>query len=405
MRRIPALVLAVSVGLLVGVPAACGESPPADPGAAAEGQAAVIKTLPGIVVDTKAGEVRLEGKVVQRSAALELFLCGQNTREHESVLVTRAKPSHVTFALALLGLEPGKPGFATEGGAFSPPAGEVVDVLVRFTAEKTEDGKKVKEVVELPAWRLLRPAGSEHGLERAIEWVYVGRPEQDALKAADREGTVIGLSNFRDAVIDVPFESSDVNASLLYQANPEVVPEVGTPVEILIRPAGKRIAPQKVEIQVLLLKGKPPMLDGKSMDLQTLRETVNGIPASVRSAVLRADAEESFGRVMEVRDVLRDALMSVHLMAVKGDALKTPDGEAPAPLPVTVTADDKVRVGDKTVSLDEFRKQAGTLLKGVERVVLSAEPKGSWKTVAEVMTIARECGVVATVSRNPAAKE
>lgn len=408
MRRIPAWVFLASIGFLVSVPAACAESPSSDKaGAKAEGQGAVIKTLPGIVVDMKAKEVRLEGKVVQRSAGLELLVCGPNTREHESVIVTRAKPSHVTFALALLGLEPGKPGFATEGGAFSPAAGDLLDITVRFTAEKTEGDRREKQVVELPAWRLLRPAGTELGLERAIEWVYVGRPEEAALKAADREGTVVGLANFPDAVIDVPFESSDVNAGLLYQANPDVVPEVGTPVELIIRPVGKRVAAPKVEIQVVLLKGKPPLLDGKPMELDRFRETVNAIPARVRTAVLKADAEESFGRVMTVRDILRDALMSVHLVAIKAEDVEPSGGQpaAPPPLALTVTADDKVRVGDKTLSLDEFRKQAGNLLKGVDRVILAAEPKGSWKTVAEVMTVARECGVVATVSKGAAPNE
>jgi len=387
-------ILAVVAGMTAVV--AVGRAEESTPAAEGEG-ATVIRTLPGIVVDRQAKEVRLAGKIVQQSVGLELFACGKNTREHEAVIVLEARPSHLTFALALLGLEPGRPGFITEGGAFSPAAGEALDLTVRFTVEKGEGDQKKEEVVTLPAWRLLRPAGTEVGLTRPIEWVYVGRPEQEALRAADREGTAIGLSNFRDVVIDVPFESTDANADLLYQANPEVVPPVGTPVEIIIRPTGRQIAPQKVEVQVILAKGKQPVLDGKPVDLETLRETVNALPAKVRTAVLKADADESFGRVMEVRDVLRDAMLNVHLVAVQAAEAAPPAPPAAPPTAVTVTADDQVRVGDKTVSLDVFRRQAGEMLKGVDRVTLSAEAKGSWKTVAEVLEITRQCGIVATV--------
>jgi hypothetical protein len=69
----------------------------------------VIKTLPGLVVDTKAREVRLEAEVCLQQGSLELLACSPGTREHESILVVKAKPSHIVFALALVGLPPGSP--------------------------------------------------------------------------------------------------------------------------------------------------------------------------------------------------------------------------------------------------------------------------------------------------------
>jgi len=355
----------------------------------------VIKTLPGIVVDTKAREVRLEGTVCLQEGALELFVCSEGTREHESVIVVKAKPSHVTFALSLLGLQPGKPGFVTPGGAFSPPAGEIVTVTARLKPK----GGTPREV---PAWKLLRLSGMEEGLDRPFDWVYVGRPEADALQAADREGTVVCISNFREAVIDVPFESTSVNANLAYEANPNVVPKVGTPVELVIRPTGSRIKPTKVEIEVVLKKGAPPELDGKPITLDALKAAVSRMPAAIRTTVLRADPQEAFGRVMEVHDVLRDALMQVHLVVLKPQA--PAPGKAGPPLDIVIAADGNVRVGEAALAPKEFCAKVKDLLKGAERVRLMADAKASMKTVAEVMAAVRDSGAAVSLTTSAPGK-
>jgi hypothetical protein len=145
-------------------------------GLAAEAPAGdvVVKTLPGIEVDTKAREVRLASEVVLRAGPLELFVCSEGTREHESVLAVRARPSHVTFALSLLGLDPGKPGFTTEAGAFSPPAGRVLDITCLYTGP---DGKRHT----VPAYRFLRLAGSEAALDRRLATRHHRRPPRHRL--------------------------------------------------------------------------------------------------------------------------------------------------------------------------------------------------------------------------------
>jgi hypothetical protein len=303
--------LTATVLVVLAAGAARGAETPAEKTPPPPEKPVVLKTLPGIVVDTEKGEVRLEGKVCLREGALELVVCSEGTREHESVVVVKARPSHVTFALALLGLEPGQPAHRTEAGAFSPPAGETLEITARFFAANKALLK------EVPAWKLLRLSGSEAEVTRPIEWVYIGRPEKEALVAADREGTVVCLSNFIEAVIDVPFESTAVNADLLYEADPDVVPPVGTPVELVIRPTGNRIAPKKVQIAVVVRKGEPPTLDGRPVTLEQLQEAANAMPASVQAACLKADADETFGRVMQVKEVLENALMRVELIVLE----------------------------------------------------------------------------------------
>jgi biopolymer transport protein ExbD len=351
----------------------------------------VITTLAGITVDTKAREVRLQGTVVLREGPLELFVCSEGTREHESVIAVRAQPADVTFALALLGLAPGKPGYTTEGGAFSPPAGEVLAITCRFQGA---DGK----THEVPAHRLLRLAGSESGLDRTIDWVYVGRAETEALRAANREGTVVCLSNFREAVIDVPFESTSDNAALVYEANPKVVPAPGTAVELVLRPEGRRIEPKKVQVEIVLETGKPPRLDGKEMDFETLARTVSSLPAVIRTTVLRVDPEEKFGRVMKVQRMLADALMQVHLALYEPKA-EGPPPEAKPPLEASLDADDRVTAAGRTMPVAEFCKTVADLLGNADRLHLRAGPGASPRSVAEIMAAARDAGAGVTLSR------
>ena len=391
MRR---FTLALVTVILAASASLAAEGPASPPAPAPD--VAVIKTLPGIVVDLKAKEVRLEGTVCLQKGSLELLICSKATREHESIVVVEAKPSNVTFALALLGLGHGQPGYRTESGAFSPPAGAVVNILVRFSRQAA-DGKA--ETVEVPAWKLLRPSGSQSDLEQPIQWVYVGLAGKEDLAASDREGTVVCLSNFSEAVLDVPFASTSANADLLYEANPRIVPAAGTPVEVILRPTGQVVAPKKVEIVVVLRKGQPILLDGKRVTLDELRKLAGGMPATIQSAVLMADADEAFGRVMEVKAALEDALMRVRLR-VAG-----PEKPAAAPLAISLAADGKVHVAaaegawnyDRT--LDEFRAKAPELLKGVTQVNLTAEADASAKTAEEVMTIVRGLGCSVELTR------
>lgn len=329
-----------AVGLAMLLAAGAGAETPAPQTPPAE-KPIVLKTLPGIVVDTEKGEVRLEGKVCLREGALELVVCSEGTREHESIVAVKARPSHVTFALALLSLEPGQPAHRTEAGAFSPPAGATLDITARILTVSDEEKARVEKLIaegakpedirvrktllkEVPAWKLLRLSGSEAEVARPLEWVYVGRPEKNMLAAADREGTVVCLSNFVEAVIDVPFESTAVNADLLYEANPNVIPPVETPVELVLRPTGRRIEPKKVEIAVVVRKGEPPMLDGRPVTLEELKDAVNAMPASIRAAALKADPQETFGRVMQVKEVLENALMQVKLIVLEPAAAGQP---------------------------------------------------------------------------------
>ena len=73
---------------------------------------------------------------------LEVIACRPDTKEHESLAMTRALASHVHAALLLLGLEPGSPGrWEWEGTTVRavPPAGPALRITLAWTdADGTE---------------------------------------------------------------------------------------------------------------------------------------------------------------------------------------------------------------------------------------------------------------------------
>jgi len=103
---------------------------------------------------------------------------------------------------------------------------------------------------------------------------------------------------------------------------------------------------------------------------------------------------------MQVYDILRDAMMQVSLAILKPAPAAAKPG-AP-PLAIAVEADDRIRAGDKTYTLEEFRSKAQDILTGIERVVITAAKDASYRTVAEVMGIARQHGAGATLGRSEA---
>ena len=63
-----------------------------------------------ITIDFEDRTIDLEGEIGIDIGWLEQIACSPRTREHETVVIAYARPSHVHAALLLLGLEPGRPG-------------------------------------------------------------------------------------------------------------------------------------------------------------------------------------------------------------------------------------------------------------------------------------------------------
>jgi len=190
-----------------------------------------VLSLPHMTIDTSRRQIVLQSNVCLRQGMLELLVCGFGTKEHESILNTRVRPSHLHAALLLLGLRPGMPAQWFQMGdgppRALPPRGAGVDIRLRW---RDADGADH----DVPAGTWLRQVGGQEG-PLPERWIFVGSDLMaDDGYRADSSGEIISVSNFAASVIDVPFASSAANADLLFITETDAIPPVGTPVEVVI---------------------------------------------------------------------------------------------------------------------------------------------------------------------------
>ena len=240
------LILSLAAFVLVGA-----SEPEAKPAAAA----GLKEIFPGVRVDLEKKLVEFGGSVpidAHSKADLKVFLettvCTADSKEHESLVVTRAKPSQVHAALLMIGLKPGRPGFWQNGRAGwkgVPPEGD--PVTVRF-AVKGKDGS-VQEID--PADWIVNVKGNKTLREESPDsgWVFAGsklvtqKPGPDGEKparyAADSEGTLIGLTSFGTETIGwtAMYSPDSDKQEPEWIASKEKTPEIGTQVVVRIAPA------------------------------------------------------------------------------------------------------------------------------------------------------------------------
>ena len=182
-------------------------------------------------VDTRAKEVVVGGSVVLDKGPIEFFACPKETKEHESIVATRATARLVHAALLAIGLESGRPvSFDPEYAAATGPR---VRVRMRWT---DADGKV--QVTAAQTW--IRDTRT--GKAMAHDWVFAGSsfwtdPTDGKEYYQADGGDLICVSNFPTAMLDLPVESSQSNEALLFEAFEGHVPPRGTAVEILLSAA------------------------------------------------------------------------------------------------------------------------------------------------------------------------
>ena len=189
--------------------------------------------LPGVKVDVKAKQVRVECEAINANMPLEFFCVLSGTAEHESILRTDAKPSHIHLALLMLGMTPGEPvRYSDAAKKWIPPQGPPLHISCEW---QTKDGKTVSQ----PAHRMMRNVKTKKAMP-ALTWVFCGsRMMDDGKYAADTTGYVVSVVNFDLTLIDIPDLASNSNESLEWEFNPDTCPEKGTKVWMVLEPAGK----------------------------------------------------------------------------------------------------------------------------------------------------------------------
>jgi len=227
-----AWVLLLAIGAAGSARPAPAEGGSAKPAGATTRPAGKTASIGLVRLDVARRRVSFDAEVCLREGVLEFFLCYGGTKAHESVLQTRAKPSHLHAALLLLGLTPGKPARWSgqhQGAQFLPPAGAGLKISLAW---KDKQGKARQ--ADVGDW--LKGAG-DRKIDPPKQWVFVGSDIlPDGRYWADADGEVISLTNFASAVIDVPFKSSHANDLREFFADPAAIPPVGTKVRLVLTP-------------------------------------------------------------------------------------------------------------------------------------------------------------------------
>lgn len=186
------------------------------PAAVPEGDG-LKEVFPGVRVDVKAKLVEFDATIspmlVKDDRApnffLEVIACAPNTREHETVVVTRVKPSHVHAALLAVGLKPGTPGSWTlkDGKVVATePTGDRLSLRLVYTLGKDAAPIEADPLDWIVSSRDKRgfveslgksgpPVGFVFGGSK-----FVARGEKTVYDA-DGAGTLIGLTTFGSEVI------------------------------------------------------------------------------------------------------------------------------------------------------------------------------------------------------------
>lgn len=181
-------------------------------------------------VDPKNHQVLIDGYVSLREGYLEMFACIVGTKEHESIVAVKSKAKTVHAALLAIGAETGEP--VQWKPTYRPPSGTEIDVEVRWLDDRGE-----WKSARAQDW--IRHADTKQAMKQP--WVFAGsgfwkEPETGKLFYMAESGDFICVSNFTTAMLDVPVESSQSNEALKFEANPDVIPPLGTPVRVVLTP-------------------------------------------------------------------------------------------------------------------------------------------------------------------------
>jgi len=209
---------------------------------------AVLRPFPHVEVHLEEREVHVDSETCLDAGWLEFVACTPGTKEHESLVVTPAKPSHIHAALLMAGYEPGRPGqwhYDEEQISVTPPRGDRVDVLFRYEGE---DG----EPTTVPAREWIIDHLGELDFP-AEPWVFAGSRMEKAppqfgveeIYVADYSGSVIGLATFGDELLgwSQVFSHDTTVQPAEWAVDTDDIPPIGTPVTVILRRHNEPVSP------------------------------------------------------------------------------------------------------------------------------------------------------------------
>ena len=180
-------------------------------------------------IDPKNKRVIVDGVVCLRSGTLEMFACLKGTKEHESIVAVDSLAAPIHAALLRVGAEAGSP--VQFQPTFRPASGTPIEVTLIW-----KDEKGVEHQEKAQNW--VRDLRTQKPMQNG--WVFAGsriREYEDGKRIYEADGgELICVSNFPSAMLDLPVESSQKTADLLFEAFTERIPPRGTKVRLVLTP-------------------------------------------------------------------------------------------------------------------------------------------------------------------------
>lgn len=195
------------------------------------GETPRVGKLPHVQFDAAKKQVRVDCEMLAVDAPLEFFCCVKGTNDYEAMIRSEVKPSNLHLALLAIGLKPGQPlQYSDAAKRWLPPQGPPLQIMMEF--------QKNGKTVSVPAWSWMRNVKNKKPAP-PFTWVFTGsRVMENGAYAADSTGYLVSIVNFDLTVIDVPQLASSSNELLEWERNPDTTPKAGTPVTMVIEPAG-----------------------------------------------------------------------------------------------------------------------------------------------------------------------
>src|SRR5262249_11037911 len=131
---------------------------------------------------------------------LEVCVCIPDSKEHETLVMTKAVPSNVHAALLLAGLQPGKPGqwdWSGEKLKAIPPTGDPVTVTVSYTKDgKTIEAPITDWVITTQTQRTMTQTAAADSDHFVFAGSTIFKRKDREYYTADYDGTLVGLTTF-----------------------------------------------------------------------------------------------------------------------------------------------------------------------------------------------------------------
>jgi len=180
-------------------------------------------TLGGITIDTEAKQIRFAATVNQtgQDLPLEVLLCTDYGKTHESLLQTTVSPTHLNVAFKLLDCHGGKP----RAGVGNPeiPVGSPVEIELTWT---NAEGVEATIQPEAWIWNHKKKAPMEPTL-----WTYTGSMFHMGRFMAQSTGTIVNVFIDPSTLVEPPIpEVEDDTAFGVYEKG---FPPIGTEVEVI----------------------------------------------------------------------------------------------------------------------------------------------------------------------------